>query len=228
MSKNNFFGTGGNRGNVPSVPALGHKNRGFTLIEMLVTIAVFGMVMVVTANLLLIIFKNSTTNPNALNAVDQAQAAASNFVNQIRDAAYGNDGSYPLAEASTTEITFFSPYGTSGSTTVDRIRYFVASSTLYEGVTAPSGSPAAYNPANEIVTAVVPHVSGNGTSTVFFYYGGTYAGTSSALSQPVNVGQVTYVAFTMAVQLQEVRGATSTSEISIGSAIRNLKTNLGN
>ena len=42
------------------------KRRGFTLIETLVTIAVFGLVMVVTAELLRIIFMNSSTNPNAL------------------------------------------------------------------------------------------------------------------------------------------------------------------
>jgi len=202
--------------------------RGFTLIEMLVTIAIFGSVMVITSNLLLTIFSNSTTSPNALNAVDQAEGATSNFVNQIRDAAYGNDGSSPLGEASTTEIIFFSPYGSSGSTTVDRIRYFLASSTLYEGITVPSGSPASYNLANEKVSAILPHVSGNGTSTVFFYYGGTYAGTSSPLSQPVNVNQVTYVGMTLAVQLQEVIGATTTSVISTGATIRNLKTNLGN
>ena len=41
--------------------------RGFTIIEMLVTIVVFGMVMGVTAFLLRLIFMNATTNPNALN-----------------------------------------------------------------------------------------------------------------------------------------------------------------
>lgn len=201
--------------------------RGFTLVEMLVTIAVFSVAMLVTANLLITIFTNSTTNPDALNAVDQAESASSNFVNQVRDAAYGNDGSYPLAEASTTEIIFFSPFGSGSSTTVDRIRYFVASSTLYEGVTAPSGSPATYDLADEQITPVVNHVSGVGTSTVFYYYNGSYAGTSSPLSQPVNVNQVTYVGLTLGVQLQEVIGATTTSVISTGAAIRNLKTNLG-
>jgi|GEM_PF-463621 prepilin-type N-terminal cleavage/methylation domain-containing protein len=205
-----------------------HSREGFTLIEMLVTIAIFGLVMVITANLLLAIFSNATTNPNALNAVDQAQGVTSTFVNQVRDAAYGNDGSYPLNQASTTQIIFFSPFGSSGSTTVDRIRYFVASSTLYEGITIPSGSPATYNTANEQITTVLPHVSGSGTSTIFYYYNGTYAGTSSPLSQPVSVNQVTYVGITLAVQLQEVIGATTTSVISTGAAIRNLKTNLGN
>ncbi|HTR18576.1 MAG TPA: type II secretion system protein [Candidatus Paceibacterota bacterium] len=203
-------------------------SRAFTLIETLVTIAVFGLLMVVAADLLRIIFTNSTTNPNALNAVDQAQAAATNFVNQIRDAAYGNDGSYPLNEASTTEIIFFSPYGTGSSTTVDRIRYYLSGTTLYEGVIVPSGSPSSYNSGNEKVTGVVTGVSGVGTSTIFYYYGGTYAGTSTPISQPVNVNQVTYVRLNLSVQLKEVRGQGATSSISTGAAIRNLKTNLGN
>lgn len=204
------------------------RNRGFTLLEMLVTIAVFGLTIIAITYLLRVIFTNSTTNPNALNAIDQAQGAATNFVNQVRDASYGNDGSFPLGEASTTEIIIYSPYGTGSSSTVDRIRYFVASSTLYEGITVPSGSPASYNLANEKVSTVVSHIAGVGTSTVFFYYNGSYAGTTSALSQPVNVNQVTYVGLTMSVQLLEVRGATTTSVISTAAAMRNLKTNLGN
>jgi prepilin-type N-terminal cleavage/methylation domain-containing protein len=202
--------------------------RGFTLIETLVTIAIFGLVMVATANLLRLIFMNSTTNPAALNEVDQAQSTANTFVNQVRDANYGNDGSYPLGQAGTTQLIFFTPYGTSGSTVVDRIRYFVSSSTLYEGVTAPSGSPSTYNTANEHIKSIVSNVSGVGTSTIFYYYTGTYGGTSTPLSQPVNLNQVTYIQMKFAVQLKEIRGSTATSSISTGAAIRNLKTNLGN
>jgi prepilin-type N-terminal cleavage/methylation domain-containing protein len=208
--------------------AFTQTSTGFTLIETLVTIAVFGLVMVASADLLRIIFTNSTTNPNALNAIDQAQAAATNFANQIRDAAYGNDGSYPLNEASTTEIIFFSPYGTGSSATVDRIRYYLSGTTLYEGVTAPSGSPSSYNLASERISPIITGGSGIGTSTIFYYYGGTYAGTSTPLSQPVNVNQVTYIRLNIAVQLKEVRGQSATSSISTGAAIRNLKTNLGN
>ncbi|MDR3570947.1 MAG: type II secretion system protein [Candidatus Pacebacteria bacterium] len=204
------------------------RNKGFTLVETMVTIVVFSIVMLASAALLRIIFMNSTTSPNALNAVDQAQSAGAMFVNQVRDAAYGNDGSYPLGEASTTEVIFYSPYGTGSSTTVDRIRYFVANSTLYEGITVPSGSPASYNLANEKISTLVQHVGGVGTSTIFFYYNGIYAGTSTPLSQPVNINQVTYINLKMSVALLEQRNSTASSVISTAAAIRNLKTNLGN
>ena len=203
------------------------SRRGFTLIETLVTIAIFGTVIVAAGDLLRVIFASTTTNPAALNAVDQAQSAASLFVNQVRDGSYGNDGSFPLNQASTSQIIFFSPFGSSDPTTMYRYRYFISTSTLYEGVTVPSGSPLSYNTANEKLSALVSGVS-VGTSSLFSYYGGTYAGTTSPLTQPVNVNQVTYVQMSFYVNLNERRGATTTSFISTGATIRNLKINLGN
>lgn len=200
--------------------------RGFTLVETMVTIVIYGLVMIGCAALLYAIFNNSNTQPTALNEVDQANAAATEFVNEVRDASYGNDGSFPINQASTTQIIFFSPYDSGSSTTVDRIRYFVSSSTLYKGVIVPSGSPLSYNTANEQVTAVISNVSLASTSA-FFYYNGSYAGTSSPLSQPVNVNQVTYVQLELNVLMKQERNSTSTFEISTGAAVRNLKTNLG-
>jgi type II secretory pathway component PulJ len=201
--------------------------RGFTLIETLVMILVYSFVMVATADLLRIMYINAATDPVSLNQVDQARTVATAFTNEIRDAAYGNDGSYPLNQASSTQIIFFSPYGSQSSTTVDRIRYYLSGTTLYKGVTAPSGSPATYNLGSEVVSRVLTNVA-NGTTSVFNYYGGTYAGTSTAIVQPVNVNLVSYVQVDLVTYLEDVRGATTTFTTITGGAIRNLKTNLGN
>ena len=197
------------------------------MIETLTMIVVYGLVMIATANLLRIMYMNSSTDPAALNQVDQARAVATSFVNELRDATYGNDGSYPLNQASTTQIIFFTPYGSQSSTTMLRIRYYLSGTTLYKGVIVPSGSPATYNSGNEIVTRVLTNVS-NGSTPVFTYYAGTYAGTSSPLAQPVNINKVTYVQIALGSLLEEVRGASTTFTTMTGTAIRNLKTNLGN
>lgn len=201
-------------------------NRGFTLLETLVTIAIFSLVLIACGALLNIIYSNDNTQPLALNEIDESHAAATEFVNEVRDASYGNDGSYPLGEASSTEIIFFSPFDSGASTTAYRIRYFIASSTLYKGITIPSGSPSKYNTAGEIVSAVISNVL-LATTSAFLYYSGTYAGTSSPLTQPVNINNVTYVQLELNVKSEQQRNSTTTFGISTGAAIRNLKTNLG-
>lgn len=203
------------------------KTRGFTLIETLTTIVVYGFIMIATADLLRIMYSNSATNPASLNQVDQSRAVATSFVNELRDAQYGNDGSYPLSEASSTEIIFFTPYGSQASTTILRIRYYLSGTTLYKGVTVPSGSPLSYSAGSEVVSAVATNVE-NGSTPVFTYYSGDYGGTSSPLSQPVNVNDVTYAQIDLISLLGEVRGATTTFTTMTGAAIRGIKTNLGN
>ncbi len=90
------------------------------------------------------------------------------------------------------------------------------------------GSPATYNLANEQITTVLPHFSGSGTSTIFLLLYGSvcrniFAAFTASQREPGHVRQ-----HDLAVQLQEIIGATTTSVISTGAAIRNLKTNLGN
>jgi prepilin-type N-terminal cleavage/methylation domain-containing protein len=203
------------------------RMRGFTLIEMLITIVVYGLIMLASTSLFRLIYVDNSTNPLALNAVDQAENVATTFTNEVRDAATGNDGSYPLNQASSTQIIFFSPYDSLSSTTVYRIRYYVASSTLYKGVIIPSGSPATYNTNTETIKAVLSGLS-LGTTSLFSYYTGTYGGTTTPLAQPVNINQVTYVSINLIALLQEVQNATNTFSVTTGATIRNLKTNLGN
>ncbi len=196
---------------------------GFTLIEMLVTIAVYGLVIIAAADLLRLLLVNTGQQALSINALDAARKTESDFTDALRDASYGVDGSYPVIQASSSQIIFFSPFGYGSS--VVRIRYFVSGTTLYRGITQPSGS--AYNLATEAVTPVLQNLSAT-TTQVFQYYSGTYAGTSSPLAQPVNLNSVTYVQMSLLVPLDEVRNSTSTFLVTTGASIRNLKTNLGN
>jgi len=201
-------------------------NTGFTLIETLTTIAIF-LVMIGGISLLFkTIFSGSVQEQSALSTVDQARIVESKFTNELRNANYGIDGSFPLNQASTSQIIFYTTFGGS-STTPNRIRYFLSGSSLMKGVIIPSGSPLSYTATSEVLSTVVTGVS-NTSTPEFSYYNGNYAGTSSPLTQPVNVNQVTFVMMNLLIQKQDVRNATTTFSISGGAAIRSLKTNLGN
>ncbi|MHB8651621.1 MAG: PulJ/GspJ family protein [Minisyncoccota bacterium] len=201
------------------------RHRGFTLVETVVVIFFFSMLMYGVVSLFVAILKNTRQQSTSLDNVYQATMISSNFVNQLRSASYGNDGSYPLNQAGDTQVIFYSGLGGSG-TTVQRIRYYLSGSTLYKGVVVPTGSPLSYNLGSETVSVVVTNLS-TGGSPLFAYYDGAYDGSTSPLAQPVNVNQVKFVNMNLPI-LKNTELSTNTIVVSAGATIRNLKTNLGN
>jgi prepilin-type N-terminal cleavage/methylation domain-containing protein len=201
-------------------------NRGITLIELLVALTIGTVLIVAVTDTLRMVLVLTTQKPLSLQAIDQARTTASTFSNELRNATIGSDGSYPLAEASSTEIIFFTPYRSGTSPSVRRIRYYVASSTLYKGVTTQSGTPPSYVIANEQITKLLPLASS--TTKLFTYYDESYTGSSTPLVQPVSVTNVTYVQMSLSMLRKDERNSTSTFTFTSGSSVRNLKTNLGN
>jgi prepilin-type N-terminal cleavage/methylation domain-containing protein len=203
------------------------QSKGFTLTETLVTIFVFSIIMAGATLLLRNILRSSVQQPLALDTIDQARIVMSNFVNELRNASAGDDGSYPLGQAGNSQIVLYSTYGSGASSQSNRIRYYVSGTTLYRGVTTQSGNPPAYNPASEVSRAVITKLS-NASAPVFYYYDSNYTGTSTPLTQPINVNNVKFVAINLVLPNQDARDATTTFTASAGGTIRNLKTNLGN
>ena len=201
-------------------------SRGFTLIEMLVTIFVYGIVLAGATALLVTMFQQSTTRRNAITSIDQVRIVGAQFANEVRDAEPGNDGSFAIGLASTTQVIIYSAYGSANTSVVRRIRYYLSNGTLYKGIVSPSGSPPSYNLGSETVAPAINGVVS--TSTIFSYFNGSYAGTSSPLTQPVNLTQVTFIQMNLSLTQPETRTSSTTYNFSAGSAIRSLKTNLGN
>jgi prepilin-type N-terminal cleavage/methylation domain-containing protein len=202
------------------------KQFGFTLIEMLAAIFIFSLI----GSGIVVLIGNFFTKARQQNLIlsdfDQARKLSLTFTSELRNANYGNDGSYPLNQAGDTQVIFYSATG--GNTAiVNRIRYYLTGTTLYKGVITPTGSPLTYNVANEVVTTVQSNLA-NGATPVFYYYDGNYGGTGSALAQPINLNAVKFVKINLMILNQAGIKNTSTSNITAGGAIRNIKTNLGN
>ena len=202
-------------------------NRGVTLVEFLIAMAVGLLIMAAAVGTVAKIFSLTIQQPLAIGTVDKTRIVTNTFLNEIRGATTAGDGSYPLTLASSTAIIFYTPYG-SYDGSIQKVRYFISSGILYKGTTKPTGTPPTYPVANEQIIPLTPLASS--TATIFTYYDGNYTGatTSVPLTQPVSIAQVTYVQMALTVFTKDSRTGTSTFTMTAGATPRNLKTNLGN
>ena len=189
-------------------------------------IFVFGLMTLGASLLLKNIVVNNRQQIMVMGNVDQARILANNFVQELRNATYGVNGAYPINQASSTQLIFFSTTPRNDGT-ISRIRYYVSGNTLYKGLTNPSGNPLNYNPATETVVPLNTQMS-LGSNPLFYYYDGNYYGSGNALSNPVNINSIKYIKINLMVLKQLSATSNSTFTVSAGASIRNLKNNLGN
>jgi prepilin-type N-terminal cleavage/methylation domain-containing protein len=199
---------------------------GFTLVETLFTILIFTILMLGTTLMMKDIFSVSRQQFGVLTNVNQAIRVSNNFVDELRNGAYGANGSYPINQATDNQIIFFSS-APKDNGTISKIRYYISNNSLYEGITNPAGSPPSYNGQTETITTLSTAMS-MGSNPLFYYYDGNYNGSGSPLSQPVNINVVKFVKINLTVLKNLVQNGSATFTVTAGASIRNLKSNLGN
>ncbi len=197
---------------------------GFTLIELLIAmfIALFIAFMGFSLQKQVLTFSDLFKTP--LLAQQETRQTFNEFTRALRAASLSTSGSYPLAQASSTSVTFYSDINNDGLT--EKIRYFVSGSKLKQGVIFPAGAPAVYTPSSEIIKIAVNNVYN--TTSVFSFYDENYDGSTSTppLSEPLDISAISLVKITITVMsensLKEKIPATMTTQITI----RNIKDNL--
>ncbi|MEA3452766.1 MAG: prepilin-type N-terminal cleavage/methylation domain-containing protein [Patescibacteria group bacterium] len=98
-------------------------NKGFTLIEMLVAIAIFGLISGALFSLIPFLYKTNNYAWNQAYAIDEARRGVKVMVREIREARAGGDGSYIIEKAEDSEFIFFSDIDNDGD--IERVRYFL-------------------------------------------------------------------------------------------------------
>ncbi len=199
---------------------------GFTLIELMVAVSIFGFLAIGVIALVSTVLVGSDESGRDLANIDEARKVAFGFTTGLRSAAYSETGGYPLQVADAQNLIFFT--NTDGDEEVERIRYYVSGNVLMRGVIDPSGSPAMYDPGDEQSFVVVRDLANNG-SPVFLYFDDTYEGEGlgSPLSFPVNITEIRYIQISLLLSKSHNPKSMGTYEVSAGASVRNLKTNLG-
>ena len=197
---------------------------GFTLVETLVVAFIFVIVMMGVTEFARNTFYTNSVVKGSFSTAQDAEAILRTITAQLRSASQGSDGSYPILSAGSSTITFFSDIY--GNGVKERVRYFLSSTTLEEGIMVPKGTPPSYANATETISYIAYNVRNNGSSTnTFDYYDTTYNGTSTPLTQPVSVAAVRLVKVTLILDSDPNRSPTPrtyTTQVSL----RNLKDNL--
>jgi prepilin-type N-terminal cleavage/methylation domain-containing protein len=197
--------------------------RGFTLVELLVSIGILSLLIVTATTFQKDIFSLNFSLQSSLNAQLDARHVVKIIVTELRKTSPSELGAYPIALASSTGITFYSDVDNNGQT--DQVRYFLSGKTIKKGVTAPSGNPLSYNMANEKLSTIINDYVASSTLPLFQYHTATYAGTGAPLSVPIDIPSVRLV--TVNVIIDRDPGKSPVPLIVMSSvSLRNLKDNL--
>jgi prepilin-type N-terminal cleavage/methylation domain-containing protein len=202
-----------------------YHRAGFSLVEILI-VAAIGSAIVLLAT-------NFTGNVNVLNGLVQfglqsksdVSQTLQTMVGEIRSAGTAANGAYPIDVAGTSSFSFYADTNKNGS--VERVRYFLASSSIWKGIIQATGTPTAQYPtSSETITDVLDNVVVSSSSPLFAYYGATYTGgASSSLAMPVDVSQIRMVGIGFTVAVHTSGTPTSTESYNTIVDIRNLRSN---
>lgn len=148
---------------------LRHKKytRGLTAIEMIVAVSVVALIMVAVSDSAISLYRAQGTGIGAVAQVASARRVGQLMTADLRQAAYGDNGSAFILSMSPYGITFFSNNGASGSAW--RIEYSITGTTLKRSYTVP-GTPATYL-GTPSVSSIATNVQNLADSVpVFRYY----------------------------------------------------------
>lgn len=194
---------------------------GFTIFELVISIATFTILSTGIIVLVLNIFQGSDQQQGLLYENDQARRISFQFVNDVRDASYSNTGAFPITAAGDQSLTLYS--NIDSDSLVERVRYYISNGILYRATLKPSGTPLTYQ-GTESIAAVQRNVA-NGVTPLFYYYGADYIGATDPLSAPISPADISLVEMNLMIY-NDAGKVQHSYTVSSSATIRNLKTNL--
>jgi type II secretory pathway pseudopilin PulG len=201
------------------------STRAFSLPELLITLGILMVVGLIAFKFQGDIFYLNGVLQDDVNAHEETRRVIKQFSTELRSASQGSDGSYPIALASSTSISFFTD--ADNNSIREKITYYVSSGSLKKSVVVPTGSPLSYSTTSLGTVTTVISTLGATTTPIFSYYSKSYDGTASstALASPIDIPSVRLVKITLSIDRSAAR-APAPVTMTTAVMIRNLKDNL--
>ena len=152
-------------------------DKGFTLIEMLIAMAVLVIMTGAVTAFFVFLYREQATDIIRIERINVASRAIEKISLDIRKINRAEDGSPPIEFGGEQSLIFYSDIDGDGLT--ERVEYFLAGTNLERMITKPSGDPCEYINHGDPVTIAMDVK--NGVEPIFRYYDGNYTGGENPL-----------------------------------------------
>ena len=206
---------------------MNHKKQthsGFTLIEIMLSIFIFGSIVTVVLSFAVYFFRNYSFSFEETQSISLAQTAVTKMVREIREAKTSETGTWPIITAEDNLFSFYSDVTNDGRS--DLVRYFLSSNTLMRGVIEPTVSPISYPNQNETISIVASNIDLT-SGSIFKYFNGAYPTdtVNNPLPQDNRIYAVRYIEIYITINITPDTGSTPYQIVS-GVNVRSIKSNL--
>ena len=143
------------------------SNRGFTIVEILVVVALLTVIGGAIVSIQVAFGESQISTWKSYQNTTEANDIVRKFIKETRAMRVGEDGSYPLSNASDNEIIFYSDIDFDGK--AERVRYTRTQTLLEKGVIDPQETAPIYPPENENTTTLSFFVRNENTPTFSYW-----------------------------------------------------------
>jgi type II secretory pathway pseudopilin PulG len=156
------------------------RQAGFTLVQVVVSIAIFAMLLLAMNRLFSSLYREQRISVGILERMNNANRVLAIMGEELRPAHRSKAGDYLLSVAEPYNLVFFSDIDADGE--MEKVRYYLEGAELKKTVVEPGVLP--YYSASGTTTVVSSQIV-SGATPIFTYYDANYIGTGSALASPV-------------------------------------------
>ena len=166
---------------------------GFTLIEMLITMAILVIMMGAVVSFFVVLYREQATDIIRINRINTASRAIEKISSEIRKMNQGENCSYPIKSGKEQSLTFYADVDNDGET--ERVIYYLSGTNLARFLTEPTGGDPVYEATPDPLPDPLDHpeiimVSDvrNGSDFVFRYYDEDHTGSGGLLEEEGDEG----------------------------------------
>ena len=174
------------------------SNRGFTLIEMLIAVAILAIMAVAVSAFFISLYKEQGSDIARIKRIDTAGRVIETMSSEIRKMNRAENGIFPLEIIQEQTLVFYSDVDNDGLT--ERIEYFL-NGTALERKSIEPGDNLDYSGTE--TAAVIAGGIRNGTEPIFKYYDENYTGSEDPLPEPINVTSVKIIEIILDINADE-------------------------